>query len=47
LRLLLWLYEEEEPSIYRYERDLRLIDKDLSGEVTRKEFFLYLCSKDQ
>jgi len=38
IKMMLWVYEEDEPTNYHAENILHLIDKDDTGDITRKEW---------
>ena len=40
------MYESEAPSDYRLTEEMKLLDKDESGEVDRSEWMKHLCSAD-
>lgn len=45
LEFLLYAYEGEKVDQYRVNQDMEELDKDKSGEVSREEWILYLCTK--
>ena len=46
LRMLLWTYENEQPSNFRHKDSMEIMDKDKSGWISREEWIKYLCLSD-
>ena len=46
LKTLIWLLNEEEPTEYRVQRDLKAIDADQNGHIDRFEWIQYLAIPD-
>ena len=46
LKWLIWLMNDDEPTEYRVQRDMKAIDADKSGYVDRMEWIEYLASPD-
>ena len=44
LKTLIWLVDNREPTEARVQRDLQLIDADLSGTIDRLEYIQYLAT---
>ncbi|KAL4486887.1 hypothetical protein ABPG72_009651 [Tetrahymena utriculariae] len=47
LRILLWIYEDEEPNTFKVIAEMNNIDEDQSKTIDRKEWIRYLCSEDR
>lgn len=47
LRILLWIYNDEEPSEFKLKEDLKNIDEDKSGTIQREEWLNYLCASNK
>lgn len=46
LRILLWIYEDEEPDYFRVTQVQQEIDPNKSGVIPRSTWMQYLCSED-
>ena len=44
---LLWIHEGEQPDPVRIQQELKVIDKDSSGYISRREWLKNLCSYDE
>lgn len=44
---LIWIYENEKPEDVRVQQDLKAIDKDNSGSISRMEWMKNLCAYDE
>jgi len=44
--MMLWVYEQNEPSKHRQKELLEEIDTDDSDSITRKEWLKYLCNEN-
>lgn len=47
LRILLWIYEDEEPNAFKIIAEMENIDADRSKTIDRREWIQYLCSEDR
>lgn len=46
LKMLLWIYEDEEPNEWRLKAEMREIDKDGNQSIDRLEWLKHLCVED-
>ena len=46
LKILLWVYEDDEPNEYRVKRELSEIDSNNTEIITRQKWMNYFCSLD-
>ena len=46
MKLLLWIYEDREPSEWKVQQELLEIDSDSSGSLDRVEWLKYLSCAD-
>ena len=47
LKILLWIYTEEEPNEFKLRQEMLSIDADGSGTIDRSEWINYLCGEDK
>jgi len=47
LKMLLWIYEDEEPNEWRIKAEMKEIDKDGNQSIDRLEWLKHLCVEDQ
>lgn len=47
LKMLLWIYEDEEPNEWRLKAEMKEIDKDGNQSIDRLEWLKHLCVEDQ
>lgn len=47
LKMLLWIYEDEEPNEWRIKAEMKEIDQDESYSIDRLEWMKHLCVEDQ
>ncbi len=45
LKILIWIYTDEEPSDFKLRQDMINIDTDHSGTIDRGEWIRYLCTE--
>jgi hypothetical protein len=43
MEFLLFAYEGEEPSLYRLNEEMKQLDRDKSGTVSKLEWISFLC----
>lgn len=46
LKILLWLYEEDEPDYFRINQEMHVIDTNQNKLIERTEWMTYLCSEE-
>ncbi|CAD8057048.1 unnamed protein product [Paramecium primaurelia] len=47
LKFLLYAYEGDKPDLFRIKEEMKILDKDNSGYVSREEWIQYLCVEDK